>query len=132
LHVLPLKPFEEEEDQEYIRTARAKGIPERVLLRRHILRNCWPKLAQHFMPIVLSLVTGMFIVEYFTLYHGIATRLITALQIKTTYQPGDSMPIEIPVVIGFSLSFMLVFLLAQWIGQILTYYANPVRRNDSL
>jgi ABC-type dipeptide/oligopeptide/nickel transport system permease component len=124
--------LEEEADQEYIRTARAKGIPEKVLLRRHILRNCWPKLAQHFMPIVLSLVTGMFIVEYFTLYRGIATRLIMALQIKTTYQPGQSMPIEIPVVIGFSLAFMLVFLLAQWIGQILTYYANPVRRNNSL
>jgi oligopeptide transport system permease protein len=124
--------LEEEDEQDYIQTARAKGIPERVILWKHILRNCWPKLLQHFMTIVLTLFSGMFIVEFLTFYHGIGTRLITALHIKYSIFPGESLPIDIPAVIGFSLLFMVLFLVAQWINQILTYFLVPKRKESNL
>ncbi|MGV3466171.1 MAG: ABC transporter permease subunit [Heyndrickxia sp.] len=122
--------LEEEDDQDYIRTARAKGIPERVILWKHILRNCLPKLFQHFMPIVLTLVSGMFVVEFLTFYHGIGYRLITALHIKNSIMPGAALPIDIPAVIVFSLLLMFFFVVAQWISQIVTYFLDPTRKGS--
>jgi oligopeptide transport system permease protein len=122
--------LEEEDEQDYIKTARAKGVPERIILWKHILRNCWPKLLQHFMPIILTLFSGMFVVEFLTLYHGIGTRLITAIRIKYSIMPGESLPIDVPAVIGFSLLLMLLLLVAQWINQILDYFLDPKRRES--
>jgi ABC-type dipeptide/oligopeptide/nickel transport system permease component len=122
--------LEEEDEQDYIKTARAKGVPERIILWKHILRNCWPKLLQHFMPIILTLFSGMFVVEFLTLYHGIGTRLITAIRIKYSIMPGESLPIDVPAVIGFSLLLMVLLLVAQWINQILDYFLDPKRRES--
>ncbi|MGE6260206.1 ABC transporter permease subunit [Heyndrickxia sporothermodurans] len=123
--------LEEEDQQDYIKTARAKGVPETTILWKHILRNCCPKLLQHFMPIFLTLLSGMFIVEFLTMYRGIGTRLIYALHIKYAIMPGESLPIDIPAVIGFSLVFMLFLLIAQWISQIASYYLVPINKEES-
>lgn len=122
--------LEEEDEQDYIKTARAKGVPEKAILWKHILRNCWPKLLQHFMPIVLMLLSGMFVVELLTSYRGIGTRLIYALNIKYVIMPGQSLPIDIPAVIGFSMAFMVLLLLAQMINQLINHYVVPVRKED--
>jgi oligopeptide transport system permease protein len=122
--------IEEEEEQDYILTARAKGIPERIILWKHILRNCWPKLLQHFMPITLTLFSGMFVVEFLTLYHGIGYRLIAAIHIRYSIMPGEPLPIDVPAVIGFSLLIMVLLLIAQWISQILDYFLNPKTRDS--
>lgn len=112
---------------DYIKTAKAKGVPDRVVLWKHILRNCYPKLLQHFMPIILTLFSGMFVVEFLTLYHGIGYRLVTAIHIKNIIFAGEALPIDVPAVIGFSLLIMMLLLVAQWIGQILDYVLNPKR-----
>lgn len=122
------KAMEEEEEQDYIKTARAKGVPERVVLWRHILRNSLPKLHQHFMPIVLSLLTGMFVVELLTFYEGIGTRLLFAMHIKYTIMPGEPLSIDTSAVIGYSLLLMVMLLVAQWIDQILTFVLDPKRK----
>jgi len=124
--------MEEENEQDYVKTARAKGVPERVVLWRHMLRNCMPKLHQHFMIIVLTLLSGMFVVELLTSYQGIGTRLIKAMQIKYTFAEGDTLPIDTHTVIGFSLLILLMLLVAQWIEQILAYLLDPKRRGARL
>ncbi|KQL53886.1 hypothetical protein AN964_10495 [Heyndrickxia shackletonii] len=124
--------MEEEEEQDYIKTARAKGVPERAVLLRHMLRNCLPKLHQHFMVIVLTLLSGMFVVELLTSYHGIGTRLITAMHIKYTIMPGESLPIDTSAVIGFSLLILVMLLIAQWVEQIISYFLDPKRRRFRL
>lgn len=117
----------EEDKLDYIKTAKAKGVPDQVVLWKHILRNCYPKLLQHFMPIILMLFSGMFVVELLTMYHGIGYRLITAIQIKNIIFAGEALPIDVPAVIGFSLLIMVLLLFAQWINQILEYFLNPQR-----
>jgi oligopeptide transport system permease protein len=49
--------------QDYIRTARAKGLAERVVLVRHILRNAMIPVVTIAGPELAALVTGSFIVE---------------------------------------------------------------------
>ena len=123
--------LEEEDEQDYIKTAKAKGVPDRVVLWKHILRNCYPKLLQHFMPIMLTLFSGMFVVEFLCLYHGIGWRLIIAVHIRYTIIAGQPLPIDVPAVIGFSLLFMVLLLVSQWLNQILNHFLNP-RRRESL
>lgn len=50
-------------DQEYVRTARAKGLVETVVVLRHALRNALIPVLTVIGPIAAVLVTGTFIVE---------------------------------------------------------------------
>lgn len=120
--------LEEEDEQDYIKTAKAKGVPDRIILWKHILRNAMPKLLQHFMPIVLTLFSGMFVVEFLSLYHGIGSRLITAIHIRYSIMPGEPLTIDVPAVIGFSLLIMVMLLIAQWMNQIFEFLLDPKRR----
>ncbi|RJO60545.1 MAG: ABC transporter permease [Dehalococcoidia bacterium] len=49
--------------QDYIRTARAKGLAERIVLVRHILRNAMIPVVTIAGPELAALVTGSFIIE---------------------------------------------------------------------
>lgn len=49
--------------QDYIRTAESKGLPERVVVGRHALRNALLPLVTFLGPSVAFLVTGAFVVE---------------------------------------------------------------------
>ena len=49
--------------QDFVRTARAKGVPERLVVRRHILRNALLPLLTVLGPATAFLVTGAFVVE---------------------------------------------------------------------
>jgi len=123
--------LKEDDEQDYIRTARAKGLPESIILWKHVLRNCWSKILIHFMPIILTLLSSMVLVEYMTLYRGMGTRLMQAIKIKDTIASTDTiLPIETPTVIGFSLGFMVILLLAQWINQIIKHFLIPIRKEE--
>jgi len=49
--------------QDYTRTARAKGLPERAVVLRHVLRNALIPVVTVIGPIAAFLVTGSFLVE---------------------------------------------------------------------
>ncbi len=49
--------------QDYVRTARAKGLPERIVRARHVLRNALLPIVTVIGPAIAFLVTGAFVVE---------------------------------------------------------------------
>jgi ABC-type dipeptide/oligopeptide/nickel transport system permease component len=57
--------------QDFVRTARAKGVPERLVIRRHVLRNALLPLLTVLGPASAFLVTGAFIVENLLAIPGI-------------------------------------------------------------
>ena len=67
-------------NQDYVRTARAKGLRERVVITRHILRNALVPVLTVIGPITAGLVTGSFIVEYFFAIPGIGRSYVQAIQ----------------------------------------------------
>ena len=51
-------------NQDYVRTARAKGLPERMVLRRHVMRNALTPLVDGVPPTLAALLTGLLVVEF--------------------------------------------------------------------
>jgi oligopeptide transport system permease protein len=53
--------------QDYVRTARAKGLTPLQVVRRHVLRNAMPPVVSFIGPAAAGLITGSFVVE--TVFH---------------------------------------------------------------
>ncbi|OAT81805.1 ABC transporter permease [Desulfotomaculum copahuensis] len=49
--------------QDYMRTARAKGLPERLVVWRHAVRNAITPVVTYLGPLVAGIFTGSFVVE---------------------------------------------------------------------
>ncbi len=66
--------------QDYIRTARAKGLRQRTIIWLHAVKNTLVPLASIVGPTIAYLIVGAFIVERFFAIPGIAYETITATQ----------------------------------------------------
>ena len=65
--------------QDYIRTARSKGLAEYVVVLRHTLKNAMIPILTVAGPIFANLVTGSFIVEYVFSIPGVGRGFVTAV-----------------------------------------------------
>ena len=66
--------------QGYVRTARAKGLRERMVIGRHILRNALTPVLTGFGPTLAGFLTGAFLVELVFGIPGFSAAFITAFQ----------------------------------------------------
>lgn len=71
--------FLDEIGQDYVRTARAKGVPENAILLKHVLRNAM-------IPILTNVATGLpgvfigsFLIEVFFSIPGLGREIVTAV-----------------------------------------------------
>jgi peptide/nickel transport system permease protein len=100
--------------QEYVRTARAKGVAERVLLARHALRNALIPIVT-VMGIQLGrLLGGAVIVEQIFGMPGLGTQLIAAI--------GER---DYPMVQGTVLLMGVLFILIQFAVDLCYGYLDP-------
>lgn len=65
--------------QDYVRTARAKGLRERTVIVRHTLKNAMVPILTVLGPIFVALVTGSFIVEQIFAINGIGRHFVSAI-----------------------------------------------------
>jgi len=65
--------------QEYVRTARAKGLRERAVVLRHMLRNALIPVLTVIGPMAAVLVTGSFIVEHLFAIPGIGRTFVNSI-----------------------------------------------------
>jgi len=68
--------------QDYIRTARAKGVPERLVILKHALRNALLPVVTVIGLQVGSLIGGAFIIENVFAWHGIGELGVNAIRWK--------------------------------------------------
>jgi oligopeptide transport system permease protein len=66
-------------NQDYIRTARAKGLAEWVVVLRHTVKNAMVPVLTVIGPIFAFLVTGSFITETIFQINGVGRRFVTAV-----------------------------------------------------
>lgn len=64
--------------QDFIRTARAKGLNEATIVVKHGLRNALIPVVSYLGPVAAHLITGSFIVEYIFMLPGLGRHLINA------------------------------------------------------
>lgn len=65
--------------QDYIRTARSKGLAEYTVVLRHTIKNAMVPILTVFGPILAALVTGSFIVETVFAINGVGRHFVTAV-----------------------------------------------------
>ena len=65
--------------QDYVRTARAKGLAERVVVGRHMLRNALIAVVTLLGPALVELVTASFIVEMMFGFPGIGREYVESV-----------------------------------------------------
>jgi ABC-type dipeptide/oligopeptide/nickel transport system permease component len=68
--------------QDYVRTARAKGLNERLVLWRHAFRNAVLPLITILGPAIGFVVTGLFITEQLFNIPGIGSQALSAIQAR--------------------------------------------------
>jgi ABC-type dipeptide/oligopeptide/nickel transport system permease component len=99
---------------DYIRTARAKGLPEMVVQRRHILRNAMIPVATYLGFSLSGLLTTSFIVERFFGIPGVGNLLIEAVFAR-----------DYPVINGVLLILTTVFVTANLLIDLLYPLLDP-------
>jgi oligopeptide transport system permease protein len=125
-----------EETQQYIQTARAKGLSSTIVLYKHMLSNCWGVILSHISSIMIFVISNLLIIEYLMFYKGAAYRLFEAMGHHEThtgnfFRSGMQVVYEIEVVIGLLITFMLFILIAQFISQVAKFYMDPRWRDES-
>jgi len=71
--------FLEEISRDYVRTARAKGLPERVVLFRHVLRNAMIPILTGVVVVIPTLFMGSLLTESFFGIPGLGSYTIDAI-----------------------------------------------------
>ena len=99
---------------DYIRTARAKGLPEMVVQRRHILRNAMIPVATYLGFSLSGLLTTSFIVERFFGIPGVGNLLIEAVFAR-----------DYPVINGVLLILTTLFVMANLLIDLLYPVLDP-------
>jgi ABC-type dipeptide/oligopeptide/nickel transport system permease component len=104
----------EEMRKDYVRTARAKGLVWRVILRKHVLRNA-------LIPIVTViglqagyLLGGSIVIERLCAWPGVGDLMLTAVSVR-----------DYPLIQGVTLFFVFGFLLINLGVEVLYRLVNP-------
>ncbi len=104
--------------EDYVRTARAKGLNERSIVMRHVLRNSFIPVLTIFGNQFAFLISGAVIVEYIFRVNGVGAMLVTAIR-----RADFNVVVGITVVIGLGVVLinLLVDLSYAWIDPRIRY-----------
>jgi peptide/nickel transport system permease protein len=105
--------------QDYVRTARAKGLRQRVVLIRHAFRNALLPLITLVGLGIPELLGGALIVENVFAYPGMGRLTVTAVQ-----------EADFPVVMGTTLLFAALVILGNLLADVLYVVFDPRIRLD--
>lgn len=105
--------------EDYIRTARAKGLSEQRVIFKHALKNALIPVVTIIGPMFASLVTGTFVTELVFSIPGIGRYFVTSITNR-----------DHPMVMGTILLFAVFLVIANLVVDILYAYLDPRIRYD--
>lgn len=106
--------------QDYIRTARSKGLSERLVMWKHGFKNALIPVITHMGIQIGHLLAGTVIVEIIFAWPGVGKFLVDAIYAR-----------DYPVIQGFVLIIALFFVLSNLAVDILYTYIDPRIRYDA-
>lgn len=110
----------EELSKTYITAARARGLPNRMIIFRHALRNTLAPALNSSALSAASLVTGVFIIERIYNFWGVSNFIRNAL---------EGFP-DIPAAVGFAVFAVLMVLVFMLVFDILKALVDPRHREE--
>lgn len=108
-------------NEDFVTTARAKGLPWRRTVFRHVLRNSMIPVVTNAGPLFGFVITGSFIIEYIMYVPGIAQEFVTSLQ-------GD--PRDQTMVLGTTVVLATIIVLVNLAVDIVIGYLDPRIAHD--
>ena len=99
---------------DYVRTARAKGLRESVVINRHVLRNAAIPLVTVLAPLVPDLITGSIFIEAIFRIPGLGSYWVTS-----TYER------DYPMIIGLVILWAVLIAITYLITDILYVFIDP-------
>ena len=103
--------------EDYVRTARAKGLSENRILTKHILKNSLIPVVTVFGPLAAALITGSFIVEHIFAIPGMGRFFVTAVANR-----------DYPLIMGVTLVYTTFLVIANLVVDILYSLLDPRMR----
>jgi ABC-type dipeptide/oligopeptide/nickel transport system permease component len=105
--------------EDYIRTARAKGLRERVVVVGHALKNSLIPVVTILGPMFAAVVTGTFVVEQIFGIPGLGKHFVTSI--------GNR---DYPVILGTTLLYAVLLVIANLVVDITYAWLDPRIRYD--
>ncbi len=105
--------------QDYIRTARAKGLSEGVVIIKHALRNALIPVVTYLGPMIAALITGSFVVEKVFGIAGIGSLFTTSITNR-----------DYTLIMGITVFFGIFIVIATLIVDILYVFIDPRIKYD--
>jgi len=100
--------------QDYIRTARAKGLSELKIIRKHALKNALNPVVTAISGWFASMLAGAVFVEYIFGWNGLGKEVVEALN-----------TLDLPVIIGSVLVIATTFVIINILVDIIYAYLDP-------
>jgi oligopeptide transport system permease protein len=101
-------------DQDYIKTARAKGLQERAIVLRHLLKNAAIPILSVAGPMATTLITGIFVVEQLFSIPGTGRELVASISAR-----------DYGVIMGITLFYTFVVAMANLTVDVLYAWVDP-------
>ncbi len=105
--------------EDYIRTARAKGLPEQMVITRHALKNSLIPVVTILGPLFAALVTGTFVTELIFGIPGMGKYFVTSITNR-----------DYPVIMGTILLYAVFLVIANLLVDLTYAYLDPRIRYD--
>jgi peptide/nickel transport system permease protein len=99
---------------DYVRTARAKGLHERVVVSRHVLKNALIPMLTVFGPLIPDLITGSIFIEAIFRVPGLGKFWVTSTLNR-----------DYPMIIGLTMLWAALISITYLITDILYVYVDP-------
>ena len=106
--------------QDYIRTARAKGLPERVVIFKHALRGGIVPVIAYLGPAFAGLLTGSFVVETIFQIPGLGRFFVQAAFNR-----------DYTMIMGSTIFFALLIIVFNLLSDIVAVWINPRLRHQT-
>jgi len=104
----------DELNKDYIKLARAKGLPEKLIMVRHVMRNAFVPMAQYLPAAILSTISGSIYIESLYSIPGMGGLLVDVIQRQDN-----------PMVQALVLIFSSVGIIGLFLGDILMALFDP-------
>jgi oligopeptide transport system permease protein len=109
----------EELSEDYIRTARAKGLVERMVIFRHALKNALIPVVTLIGPMLVTILPGIIVVENIFAINGLGRNMIQAIRNREYFLLSSSI-----------LVFSLVIILGNLLADVIYAWLDPRIRYD--
>ncbi|MCJ2531444.1 MAG: ABC transporter permease [Candidatus Thermoplasmatota archaeon] len=110
------------EREDHVQAARARGVPERTVMKKHVLRVAYPPLVTTLAIALIATLNGIILVEGIFGWPGIGWLYWEALSFGDLETYG---PVDTPILVALPVAFAMIFLVVIFILDLTYGYLDP-------